>query len=78
MDQQIRPLERAFQLAKSGHVSDVKEIRILLRQEGYSAAQVQGRQLSSQLRSLIADAHDARASRSYAAIAAVGRKAGGD
>ena len=51
------PLERAFELAKSGKYATVDEIKIQLGKEGYSNSQVTGRQLTQQLRALIATAH---------------------
>jgi hypothetical protein len=47
------PLERAFELAKSGRVSTIEEIRRSLRREGYSAEQIEGPKLIRQLRELI-------------------------
>jgi hypothetical protein len=51
------PLERAFQLAKSGKYATVDEIKTQLGKEGYASSQVTGRQLTQQLRALIATAH---------------------
>jgi len=42
------PLERAFQLAKSGKYASVDDIKTQLGKEGYSDNQVTGRQLSQQ------------------------------
>jgi hypothetical protein len=53
MEQGLTALERAFQLAKSGQVARIDEIRAVLKREGYSADQVQGRQLARQLNELI-------------------------
>ena len=53
MDQRFSALERAFQLARSGRVADVAQIRQQLKREGYSAAQVEGPALVRQLRALI-------------------------
>jgi hypothetical protein len=58
MDHRMAPLERAFQLAKSGSCSSVPEIKKRLLAEGYSAAQVTGRVLSKQLEALIKAAQD--------------------
>jgi hypothetical protein len=46
-------LERAFELARSGRVSSVSELRTVLKQELHDVAQVQGRQLTRQLKDLI-------------------------
>jgi hypothetical protein len=54
MDRNVTPLERAFQLAKSGKVSNLDDIRKTLKQEGYDARVVQdGASLKAQLRNLI-------------------------
>jgi hypothetical protein len=37
MDLNLSALERAFQLARSGQVSNVEDIRKRLKQEGYDA-----------------------------------------
>jgi hypothetical protein len=46
-------LERAFQLAKSGDYASVPDIKRRLLKEGYSVAQITGRELSRQLLGLI-------------------------
>jgi hypothetical protein len=54
MDRKVSTLERAFQLARSGKVSKIEDIRKILKNEGYDARAVDGGQsLKSQLRSLI-------------------------
>jgi hypothetical protein len=45
--------ERAFQLARSGTVSSLDEIRRALRREGYKADTLQGPLLYSQLRAIM-------------------------
>jgi hypothetical protein len=50
-------LERAFQLARSGEVSGLKEIRKILNREGYYGDQIEGPTLSRQLADLIKTAH---------------------
>jgi hypothetical protein len=45
MDVNVTALERAFDLAKSGECRTVGDIRSRLKQEGYSDAQIIGRQL---------------------------------
>jgi hypothetical protein len=49
----MTPLERAFELAKSGSYLSTDEIRKKLKQEGYSVSQFTGRALFKQLRELI-------------------------
>jgi hypothetical protein len=50
----VSALERAFQLAKSGLMSNVADIRVTLKREGYDAqGDLVGRSLKSQLRDLI-------------------------
>ncbi len=56
MDYSVSTLERTFELAKSGHYRTVSAIKIALKKEGYSVAQLQGASLSAQLRKLIAEA----------------------
>ena len=53
MDHGITPLERAFQLAKSGSFASVTDIKKQLHEEGYSIVQVTGRVLRKQLEALI-------------------------
>lgn len=54
MDYKVAALERAFQLAKSGRVARIEDIRKQLRREGYDDRAVDGgRSLLSQLRGLI-------------------------
>jgi hypothetical protein len=53
MDQNKTALERAFELAKSGTVKSVSELRARISREGYVAAQVEGAALGRQLRNLI-------------------------
>jgi hypothetical protein len=49
-------LERAFELAKSGRITTVQEIKLALKREGYNESQLEGPQLTRQLRGLIATA----------------------
>jgi hypothetical protein len=53
MDHGTSALERAFQLAKSGNCTSVADIKRRLIEEGYSVAQVTGRELAKQLGALI-------------------------
>jgi hypothetical protein len=50
---QLTPLERAFDLARSGECDQVSDVRKRLRDEGYSDAQVDGPSLIRQLRHLL-------------------------
>ena len=56
MDQNKTALERAFELAKSGTVKSVSELRNKISREGYMAAQIEGAALGRQLRGLITKA----------------------
>jgi len=53
MDMTKTSLERAFELAESGAVATVDEIRTRLKAEGYSQQQISGRTLTTQLTGLI-------------------------
>jgi hypothetical protein len=53
MDIRPTPLERAFELAKSGQCTTVEEIKKKLKAEGFQDNQVVGKTLSKQLRELI-------------------------
>ena len=53
MDRTINSIERAFQLARSGAVIRVDELKRRLSAEGYNAYQIEGRTLSRQLMALI-------------------------
>jgi hypothetical protein len=58
VDPKVSTLERAFQLARSGRVATIGDIRKQLRQEGYDDSAVDGGpSLSLQLRELIKAAH---------------------
>jgi hypothetical protein len=50
---QLTPLERAFDLARSGDCSCISDLRKRLRDEGYSDAQIDGPSLTRQLRGLL-------------------------
>jgi hypothetical protein len=52
MDHRATPLERAFELARSGVCSSVDDIRRRLRAEGYSIQTLEGPTLLRQLREL--------------------------
>ena len=53
MNQRMTALERAFQLARSGQVSTVSEIKTSLARDGYSINQLDGPALRRQLVVLI-------------------------
>ena len=53
MDKAKRPLERAFELAGSGHCRTVSDIRQTMRKEGYPTDQLVGPDLLRQLRDVI-------------------------
>jgi hypothetical protein len=51
----VIPLERAFQLARSGQCRTTGDIQLCLKAEGYSTDQVIGPTLMKQLRAVIDD-----------------------
>jgi hypothetical protein len=53
MDRNATALERAFQLAKSGHCTSVADLRRCLKREGYPLTHIVGRSLHRQLETLI-------------------------
>ena len=55
----VRAVERAFQLARSGSVRDVAEIKRAMDREGYNPREIEGKTLHGQLRVLIKTARDA-------------------
>jgi hypothetical protein len=58
VDSKVSALERAFQLARSGRIATVDDIKKQLRQEGYVvSSEYDGSSLRSQLRNLIKAAH---------------------
>jgi hypothetical protein len=56
MQPHVTPLERAFELAKSGRMATIDDIKKSLKREGYSTDQLTGRGLSKQLSALIRNA----------------------
>ena len=52
-DHRMTVLQRAFQLARSGHILTMGEIRDAVRREGYSTDQIEGPVLKRQLNELI-------------------------
>ena len=53
MEANLFALERAFQLARSGQVADVKDIKAQLKREGYDLGQITGSALIRQLQGVI-------------------------
>jgi hypothetical protein len=49
----VSAIERAFQLARSGSVGNVADIKKTLDREGYGAREIEGKVLHDQLRALI-------------------------
>jgi flagellar biosynthesis/type III secretory pathway protein FliH len=56
MDKNKTALERAFELARSGRYPTVQLIRRAISAEGYSQNQIEGRELTRQLKALISAA----------------------
>ncbi|MVS99529.1 hypothetical protein [Devosia marina] len=54
MTPNLSPIERAFELARSGKCQSFSEIKAALKAEGYDSATITGGTLSKQLRQLIA------------------------
>ena len=50
------PLERAFELARSGECESITDVRKRLRDEGLSVAQLEGPMLTRQIRDLCSEA----------------------
>ena len=59
MDYNISTLERAFQIARSGHAGSVRDIKARLKSEGYPLAAIEGTTLMAQLRKLVKAARPA-------------------
>lgn len=53
MEANVSALERAFRLARSGQVTDVKDIKAQLKREGYDLGQITGTVLIRQLQRVI-------------------------
>ena len=53
MEANLSALERAFQLARSGQVTDVKDIKAQLKREGYDLGLITGSALIRQLQGVI-------------------------
>ena len=52
----VSTIERAFQLAKSGHIATIQDLKSQLTREGYSITTITGESLSTQLRNMISAA----------------------
>jgi hypothetical protein len=65
VDHKITAIERAFQIAKSGHAPNVDQIKVALLNEGYPSGRIDGPSLSKQLTAIIAVArkHSAESSK---------------
>lgn len=50
------PVERAFEMARSGRFATLREIKAALRKDGYSSDQIFGPTLSKQIYALIREA----------------------
>jgi hypothetical protein len=53
LEQNVTPLERAFQIARSGKANTTNDIRKALKAEGYSEESLKGPYLYKQLRVLM-------------------------
>lgn len=60
MSQMKTALERAFELAGSGTLTRLTELRLRLRTEGFDDRQLEGPQLLRQLRGLMIEQHQPR------------------
>jgi len=49
----VHPVERAFQLARSGSVGTVEELKKVIDREGYNSRGIEGNVIRGQLRDLI-------------------------
>jgi hypothetical protein len=56
MQPYVTPLERAFELAKSGRATTIADIKKLLKSEGYSVDHITGQGLTKQLNGLMREA----------------------
>jgi len=54
MKQNVTPIERAFELARSGKCRTLTDIKAALKGEGYDLATLTGGALAKQLRGVIA------------------------
>jgi hypothetical protein len=58
MDPKLSAIERAFQIARSGHAPSVRDIKDALLKEGYPPGQIEGPSLSRQLMTIITVARE--------------------
>jgi hypothetical protein len=56
MPQYLEALERAFQIARSGSVASVVEVKKALKSEGFDTRALEGRSLTRQLTQIIREA----------------------
>jgi hypothetical protein len=54
----VTALERAFEIARSGEVAGIEELRSALKQEFYGLGQIEGPALLKQLRAIIRKARE--------------------
>jgi hypothetical protein len=59
MKPNVGPIERAFQLARSGSVRNVEEIKLAMHREGYDYKVIEGNSIRGQLRALVKAARGA-------------------
>ena len=57
MKPNVNPIERAFELARTGKCVTLREIHACLKAEGYAQNLVVGKYLSAQLRQLMREAN---------------------
>jgi hypothetical protein len=58
MDHKLSAIERAFQIARTGHAPSVRDIKDALRKEGYPPGQIEGASLARQLTAIITVARE--------------------
>lgn len=64
IDPILTAVERAFELAKSGQLTSLEDLKKKLSDEGYDACQIEGSALASQLKKLIKIAQRIRPAKS--------------
>jgi hypothetical protein len=68
MEDRPTDIERAFEVARSGHCSNITELRALLKSEGCDRRTIEGRALTRQLSAIIAEARDQRGERALGTV----------
>jgi hypothetical protein len=58
MDPKLSAIERAFQIARTGHATSSQDIKYALIKEGYPPGQIEGPSLSRQLMAIITVARE--------------------